>query len=385
MSESSRSRGAAAGLSAGETAFDRLKQAREGRDEGVNQNTNFVAGKNASSMLGEPAAGAEVENAAANDKNGADTRNSLNQPKRHWTWADFIVAVATIVIATTGVFSFFVSKDTLSEIENSTSAAKTSADAALVASKAASEQAGVMRDTLAQMKLDSAAQSSQFASQLSVVKNQVAASGRMADANERASFANRAWLSVHYLEMGEPREFVERVAGLQGAMKVKFLIQNHGITPARINELQASLYIVPSPGSLEPVDSAVIRIDPDNPAQYEYRTSDVRHAIDLQSGRDILGYSTDMFSGGGVIRQELMILGNGGTNTIEVEFIFTPPYGFFERDSGEVLRFDYWLHVEVPYLDVFQMERRTCFFAHVDGSDAFLADHIPSDRHNYQR
>lgn len=243
-----------------------------------------------------------------------------------------------------------------------------------------SSQANIMDETLSQMKRDSASQVKQFKDQLAVVEKQAAAA-------ERASFANRAWLSMQYLGMSEPDETEIRALGRRAVVSIQILIKNHGLTPARIDKgLEASLYVVDSEGSSEATDPWITKIDPDNSEHDKYITREPSQVWERESSRTIMGRSNATGSAGGEIKQELTILGNGGSNPIVIEFVFDPPGHFFDYDpSLGAPRFDYWIHVEVPYLDVYQVERRTCFFAHIDGQDALLADHIASERHNYQR
>lgn len=207
------------------------------------------------------------------------------------------------------------------------------------------------------------------------------ATQQAAIASERASFGNRAWLSVQFLEIGEPIGTVERAMGRAANISVKFLLQNHGVTPARIKNLEVLLYAVDEVGTDEN-DPYIIKIDPDNPEHTQYN-NEPQHVWDDSSGRQIKGRNLDMASSFGEIRQELMIPGNGGSSAIMAEFQIVPPDSFF--DSKDSQRLDYWLLVDIPYLDVYQIERRTCFFAHVAGQDAFMADHISKERCNYQK
>lgn len=244
--------------------------------------------------------------------------------------------------------------------------AKQNADAATNASNAVANQTTTM------------------ASQLSAMNEQVAVAAKTADASERASFANRAWLSVEFLEIGEPRATSQKgISDELAAMSVRLSIQNYGATPARINSIEASLFVVPS-DYLNPTDFGVTKIDPDNPAHAEHNVGPASTVT--IANRTIVAPVLDFQSGGGEIRQEVNIPGNGSAVPMLAEFVFPAPYSLLYRDLGQTFpRYDFWIHIEIPYLDVYRKERRTCFFAHIEGSAAYWADHISSERHNYQR
>lgn len=239
------------------------------------------------------------------------------------------------------------------------------------------QQASIMEDTLKQMERDSISQNGQFAAQLAVVEKQAVAA-------ERASFANRAWLSVEFLEIGQPTETFEKGISEQLAtIDVRLLVRNDGLTPARISSIESSLYVVPS-DSLNPTDYEVLKIDPDNLAHSEFMVGQAR-SVSI-ADRTISAPVVDYQSSGGEIRQQVHVPGNGKAVPMEAQFIFAAPAALFYRDEGQLFpRFDYWLHVEIPYFDVYQTERRTCFFAHIDQKTALWADHISSVHHNYQR
>ena len=266
--------------------------------------------------------------------------------------------------------------DQLKVAKDSADAAAKSAEAASVASIAATDQAETMNATLKQMQEDSALQAKQFQQQFKITQT-------AAHAAERGSYADRAWLFVKFLGMDEPQYRQEPKSPLEHVVVVRFAIENHGRTPAQIDNLELELYTELTPPNTLASGYDFVEMDPDDPKhKRDFRMAGVSHISGMFSTES--NYIMGTYK---IRRTDLVVAGSNDVRELSVEF--SSPQGplggiadINARPHGEAR---YWLHVEVPYRDIYQIERRTCFFARIDENGHYLAEHISHDRHNYWR
>jgi hypothetical protein len=174
----------------------------------------------------------------------------------------------------------------------------------------------------------------------------------------------RAWLYITFKRIHPPR-----IVEDQTSVLVDVVIENHGFTPASISQIDAGLYYDPGhhdiPGSGR--DGFAI-IDLENHDHFEYRSRGIASITEIETLRQLWPGCGEPEMGWPHYSElgatEIVIPKGGRTEVIQVDFRFRQNPADPIEGRG---RFS--LHIELPYLDVHQVTRRTCAFLQVEGSN----------------
>lgn len=235
------------------------------------------------------------------------------------------------------------------------------------------------RDALRHAIEESRKSGDNISDQLDLAERQVAVSEKLAAATERIATADRAWVFVRFIGLSGQEFVYDRMPHMEAT--VRFALDNHGDTPAKITAIKTTLYAEQKYVEEGDFPSGYVEIDPDNRKHDVFMNQETVYVRDSANRFFFFDheYDPDMpFNYREGDLRELIVAGHAASDVLEAKFKFSNAAPVREND---IIR--HWWHVEISYQDIYQTERRTCLFARVGHAEYYLPTHLTDHRHNY--